>query len=75
MHTRTPPRGSEVAGDRLDLGARRGVGRGERGSRECAVREKTLRHPDAADLQRFESLGREAAADDEFGRAAADVYD
>ena len=32
-------------------------------------------HADAADLERFEALGLEPAADDEFGRAAADVDD
>ena len=39
------------------------------------LREEALGEPDAADLQRFELLRREAAADDELGRAAADVDD
>ena len=43
--------------------------------REAAVGEKALRHPDATDLQRLEALGLEPAADDEFGRSAADVDD
>ncbi len=65
----------EAARDRLDLDARhrfRGV---HRRGRDLAVGEVTLRHPDAADRQRLEPLGLQAAADDELGRTAADVDD
>ena len=70
-----PVLGAELARDRFDLGARRGVGRGEGRRRQRAVGEEAPRHADAADLQRFEPLRHETAADDELGRAAADVDD
>ena len=63
----------EVPGDGLDLGARVRLGRAKRGRGERAVGEEALRHADAADLERLQPLGLHAAADDELGRAAADV--
>jgi hypothetical protein len=45
----------------------------ERGRRYRAVAKEALRYADAADRQRFETLGLEAAADDELRRSAADV--
>ena len=65
----------ERAGNRLDFGARHGVGGREGLCGKAAVGEETLRHADAPDLQRLETLGFEAAADDELGRSAADVDD
>jgi hypothetical protein len=44
-------------------------------ARSSPCGKEPLRHADAAELQRFEALGRHAAADDELGRAAADVDD
>ncbi len=63
----------ELAGDRLDLGARRRVGGGERRRGQVAVGEIPLRQSHATDLERLESFRREPAPDDELGRAAADV--
>ena len=75
MRTRRASVPVEIARDGLDFGARRGVRGREASARQATVREKALRHADAADLQRLEALRLEAAADDEFGRAAADVDD
>ena len=65
----------EFAGDGLDLGARGSLGRDECRLRQRAVGEKSLGDAHAAELQRLEPLGHEAAADDELRRAAADVDD
>ena len=68
-----PLRAIEFACDRFDLGTRARFRRGERLGEEAPVPEKALRVAHAADLQRFEPLRFQAATDDEFGRAAADV--
>ena len=65
----------ELARDRFDLDARHGFRGLHRRGADRAVGEESLRHADAADRQRFEPLGLETAADDELGRAAADVDD
>ena len=66
---------SEFARDRFDLDPRRRLRRIECPGGDLPVGEKALRHADASDSQRFESLGLEPAADDELRRAAADVDD
>ena len=68
-----PVFGAELARDRLDERARIGLRGAKRVGAQLAGREEALRHADAAQLQRLEALGRHAAADDELGRAAADV--
>ncbi len=70
-----PVLAAELARDGLDFGARRRVGRGERGGRQGAVGKIPPRHSDATHLEGLEALGLEAATDDEFGRSAADVDD
>ena len=64
---------TELAGDGLDFRPGVGLGRGEGVGAQAAVAEEALRQTDATELQRFQALGHQAAADDEFGRAAADV--
>src|SRR5206468_2661307 len=66
---------AELAGDRLDLDPGCGFGAFEPGSGKPPLRKEPLCHADAADLEGFEALGLESAADDEFGRPAADVDD
>jgi len=64
---------SEFARDRVDFRACAGLRGGERLRAESAVAKKTLCVADTADVERLEALGLQAASDDEFGRAAADV--
>ena len=66
---------AELAGDRLDLDAGRGFRAFEAGGGKPSPRKEPLCHADAADLEGFDALGLEPAADDEFGRPAADVDD
>ena len=70
-----PMLGAELAGDRLDFRTRVRFCRCKRVGAQRAVRKEPLRHADAAELQRLQALGRHPAADDELGRAAADVDD
>ena len=65
----------ELARDRLDFGARVGLG-GEKGiGAKLPVGEEALGVADATHLQRLEPLRIEAAADDELRRSPADVDD
>ena len=65
----------EVTRDRLDLDASRRFRLVKCERRQRTIAEKSLRHADTADLQRFQHLRLEPAADDELRRAAADVDD
>ena len=65
----------ELARDSLDFRARMRLGGHECVGAQHAAREEALRNADAAELERLEALRGQAAADDEFGRAATDVDD
>jgi hypothetical protein len=68
-----PAVAAKLAGDRFDFRACTRFGRREGLGAETAVAEETLGKAHAADLQRLQSLGIQAAADDELGGAPADV--
>ena len=66
---------TELLGDRLDFRARGRFRDRERVGGQPPVREESLGHAYAADLERLQTFGLESATDDELGRTAADVDD
>ena len=64
---------SEFARDCVDFGPCAGLRGAECLRAKPAAAKKTLCVADAADVERLETLGLQAASDDELGRAAADI--
>ncbi len=72
-HRMVPAIALEVGGDNLNLLARRNLGRAHGGLVHLIARKEALAHRHAADVERLHHPWLIALADDELGRAPADI--